>query len=115
MKVDIGEDSGELSGRGFFGTLETGRKKGKVPKGFAAIIEQWAKDKGISVENPKSFAFLVARKIANEGTLLHRSGGRADIYSNEIPKTIENVLRRLGEEQVNEIKNIFLNLERVAV
>jgi len=107
LKVDIDEDSGELSGRGFFAVLETGRKKGKVPKGFQAIILKWISDKGISVENPKSFAYLVARKIANEGTLLHRQGGRSDIFSNEIAKTIENVLSRLGEDQVKEILSLL--------
>jgi len=113
LLVDVTEDQGELTGRGFFAVLETGRKGGKVPKGFQAIILKWAKDKGISIDNPKSFAFLVARKIAREGTLLHRTGGRTDIYSREIPKTIENVLRRLGDDQVTEIMNIFINAEKV--
>ena len=80
---------------------------------FQSIILKWAKDKGISIDNPKSFAFLVARKIAREGTLLHRTGGRTDIYSREIPKTIENVLKRLGDDQVKEIMNIFINAEKV--
>ena len=113
LLVDVTEEQGELTGRGFFAVLETGRKAGKVPKGFQAIILKWAQDKGIKVDKPKSFAFLVARKIAQEGTLLHRRGGRADIYSNEIPKTIENVLKRLGDDQVKEIMNIFINAEKV--
>ena len=113
LLVEVDENAGELTGRGFMGVLETGRKAGKVPKGFRDIILKWVQAKGINVDNPKSFAFLVARKIANEGTLLHRTGGRTDIYSNEIPKTIENVLKRLGEDQVNEIKNIFINAEKV--
>ena len=70
LTIREGEDEMELTGRKAFGTLETGRKGGKVPKGFYAIILKWARDKGISVENPKSFAFLVARKIAREGTKL---------------------------------------------
>jgi len=113
MTVDIAEDYGELSGRMAFGTLETGRKAGKVPANFKDIILRWAQDKGINVERPKTFAFLVARKIAKEGTLLKRIGGRSDIYSNEIPKTIERILQRLGEDQVTEIRNIFINAETV--
>lgn len=119
MRVIMEEDSGELIGRKAFGTLETGRKGGKVPAGFATIILRWAQDKGIKVDNPKSFAFLVARKIAREvtaregtargGTLLHRQGGRADIYSTEIPKTIDRLIERLTENQITEIKSIFVN------
>jgi len=113
ITVYVGEDYGELSGRMAFGTLETGRKAGKVPANFKDIILRWAQDKGINVERPKTFAFLVARKIAKEGTLLKRIGGRSDIYSNEIPKTIERILQRLGEDQVTEIRNIFINAETV--
>lgn len=113
MFVDVAEDYGELSGRMAFGTLETGRKAGKVPAKFKDIILKWAQDKGIKVDKPKSFAFLVARKIAKEGTLLKRIGGRSDIYSNEIPKTIDRILQRLGEDQVTEIRHIFINAETV--
>lgn len=75
LKVEITEDGGVLWGRSAFGTLETGRKGGKVPAGFWKIIRQWMDDKGIQVEKPDSFAYLVARKIANEGTQLFREGG----------------------------------------
>jgi len=75
LKVEITEDGGVLWGRSAFGTLETGRKGGKVPAGFWKIIRQWMDDKGIQVEKPDSFAYLVARKIAKEGTQLFREGG----------------------------------------
>ena len=95
LRVEVGDDGGTLFGRKAFGTLEHGRRGGKVPKGFYYIILQWMKDKGIQVEKPKTFAYFVARKIAREGTSLYRKGGRNDIYSNEIPKTTESVLRRI--------------------
>jgi len=114
FKVDIFEDYGQLTGRKAIGTLETGRKGGKVPKGFQAIILKWMQDKGINVKQPKSFAYLVARKIAREGSLLHRAGGRSDIYSKEIPLTIERLVKRLGEAQITEIKNIFINTKVTA-
>lgn len=40
LRVEATDNEGILFGRYPFGTLETGRKPGKVPKGFAAIIEQ---------------------------------------------------------------------------
>ena len=62
----------------------------KVPASFNAIIEQWIKDKGLNLNS-----WAVSYKIIHEGTKLYRQGGRADIYSNEIPKTIESVGQRL--------------------
>ena len=107
--VAVDDNAGTLYGRKFVGTLETGRKPGRVPKNFRAIIEQWAKDKGITVDKPKSFAYFVAKKIATEGTKLFRHGGRDDIYSTEIPKTIESILEKLGDNYRTEILQILNN------
>ncbi len=73
LKVEMSEDGGVLWGRQAFAVLETGRGPGKVPKGFYKIIRQWVEDKGIQVKKPDSFAYLVARKIAKEGTELYRN------------------------------------------
>lgn len=111
MHIDKGDKSITLFGRKAFGTLETGRGPGNVPKGFYGIIKQWVIDKGLSFSTDRernSFAYLVSRKIANEGTKLYRNGGDDDIYSKEIPKTISSIKNRLGimmkAEVVNSIK-----------
>lgn len=111
MHIDKGDKSITLFGRKAFGALETGRGPGNVPKGFYGIIKQWVIDKGLSFSTDRernSFAYLVSRKIANEGTKLYRNGGDADIYSKEIPKTISSIKNRLGimmkAEVVNSIK-----------
>lgn len=109
LRVEVSDDGGVLFGRMAFGALETGRRGGRVPKGFYHIILQWVKDKGISVENPKTFAWFVSRKIAREGTSLFRSGGRADIYSNEIPKATDNVLNRIRGLLSDSVESINLN------
>lgn len=109
MKVEVTEDGGILWGRSAFGTLETGRKGGKVPAGFWKIIRQWMDDKGIQVEKPDSFAYLVARKIAREGTQLFRNGGRSDIYSSEIKGTIERMSDKIGLLFGSEVEHINLN------
>lgn len=109
MKVEVTEDRGVLWGRSPFGTLETGRKPGKVPAGFWKIIRQWMDDKGIQVQKPDSFAYLVARKIANEGTQLFRNGGRDDIYSPEVKDTVERVSQGIGILFGSEVEHINLN------
>lgn len=109
LKVEITEDGGVLWGRSAFGTLETGRKGGKVPAGFWKIIRQWMDDKGIRVEKPDSFAYLVARKIANEGTQLFREGGFYKIYSPEVKDTVERVSDGIGILFGSEVEHINLN------
>lgn len=76
-----------------FGTIEVGRKGGKVPKGFAQILYQWSIDKAISFDKDRerrTFAYLLARKIAREGTDRNRNP-RADIYSEVIKKVVQDV------------------------
>lgn len=109
LRVYVNDNQGTLFGRQAFGVLETGRKPGKVPKGFYQTIQQWVKDNGIQVENPKSFAYLVARKIAREGTELHRQGGRADIYSPEIEKTTQEIMNRAFAVFKDDVTHINLN------
>ena len=125
MHVEVTETRGTLFGRSAFGTLETGRKAGKVP-----IIKQWMKDKGIEAEpipyktdrphkyTPKergenTLAFLIARKIKKSGTQLFRQGGRSDIYSNEVPVTTRKIGERLLEMLSTEVKSIKLNNKEI--
>ena len=69
----------------------------------------WMDDKGIQVQKPDSFAYLVARKIANEGTQLFRNGGRDDIYSPEVKDTVERVSQGIGILLGSEVEHINLN------
>lgn len=80
LEVVMNEKGGALMAWKFFDIVETGRKPGKVPYGFAALIMKWAKDKGLNVDN--SFGYFVAKKIREEGSSLYRQGGRKDIFSN---------------------------------
>lgn len=130
MKVTMRENGGMLTGRQAFGTLETGRKAGRTPYNFTDIIKQWIIDKGISVspiqykrqasENwqPKytpqerglnTMAGAIAHKIQTEGTRLYRNGGRSDIYSNEIPRAVENIQKRVLSYYTTEVETININ------
>lgn len=71
-----------LYGRKCFAALETGSKPWEKkykhpPRRFVDTIAQWMSDKGIT----DASAYLVARKIMNEGSSLYRSGGREDIFT----------------------------------
>ena len=126
LRAEVTEDEGTLYGRSPFDTLETGRKSGKVPQNFQAIIRKWMADKGIEAapipyktDRPHkytpqergnlSLSFLIARKIRREGTSLFRNGGRNDIYSNVIPAAIEKIQSRIAELLKLEVGNIKLN------
>lgn len=129
LVVDVDEWGGRLMGNvPVIPTLETGRKAGRVPRGFASIIYQWIQDKGIHgdpipyVRNGKhkysaqergdrSMAAAIAYTIKTKGSRLHRTGGRNDVYSTEIPKTIAALHDRLGLLIIEEIKSIKINTQ----
>lgn len=130
MHTDVSENRGILFGRMAFGTLETGRKPGKVPAGFYQIIKQWVIDKGISfrdipyqrkesakwhpIYTPKERGLMglsgaIATKIAREGTQLYRTGAEVDVYTAEVPETIERIKDRVGFLMRLEFESIKLN------
>ena len=109
LEVVMGDNSGALMGRSFFAVLETGRKAGKVPKNFRQIIEKWATNKGLTFETPaklRSFSYLVARKIAAEGTKQYRTGRRTDVFTDAINETVASIQNQLGSEVLKEIVTI---------
>lgn len=111
LKVEMSEDGGVLWGRQAFAVLETGRGPGKVPKGFYKIIRQWVEDKGIQVKKPDSFAYLVARKIAKEGTELYRNRKHEEIYSRDLENTVDNIASRVSAIYETEVEHINLNFD----
>ncbi|MCD8265624.1 MAG: hypothetical protein LUC33_00575 [Prevotellaceae bacterium] len=111
MQVTVTPDeegglTGLLSGRAYFGVLETGSrpwtnphyktaKDGhtwpSAPKWFIDIIAQWASDKGLDIASP----WGVATKIMTQGSRLYREGGRTDIYSEEIEAAVRAISDRI--------------------
>lgn len=124
------EDEVILYGRNFFGTMETGRRAGKVPYGFRGIIAQWMRDKGLhgtpmpyktnrahkytpQERGDMSMANAIAHIIATKGSKLHRTGGRADVYSNVIPETMKRLSDRLISLIHLSVGSIKLNNETI--
>ena len=88
-----------------FGVLETGRKGGKVPYRFSQIIYDWMQAKGVhgtirgNMTQEKAdlgMAYAISHTIAQRGTSLFRRGGRSDIYSNEIPRTVSVLVHKIA-------------------
>lgn len=130
LHVVMNPEGGTLYGRNFFGTMETGRRAGKIPYGFSGIILQWMRDKGIhgtpiayktkrahkytpQERGDLSMASAIANTIAAKGTKLHRDGGRADVYSNVIPETMERLGNRLMQLIHLYVETIKLNNETI--
>lgn len=133
LDVKMTDDGGTLWGRSFFAVLETGRGKGGVPRGFIGIILKWMKAKGIhgkkipyKTDGPHKYTpqqrgdIAMAASIAHViqfgskekpkgGTALFRQGGRADIYSNEIPITLQRIDERLFRMVHTAVYSIQLN------
>lgn len=89
-------------------TLEIGREGGRVPAGFTAILEQWTRDKGISFQSEsrrRSFAYLLGRKIAREGTQRHKQP--VDVYSTLTQQAAEDIRNIITAEVTEVIKNNF--------
>lgn len=133
IRVERTEDGGILWGRKAFSVLETGRKPGRVPRNFNAIIRQWIIDKGIHVapvpykRNPSekwqpkytpqerglmSLSGAIAYKIRTEGTQMYRNGEKADIYSTAVLETVENIGRKVSGIFNTEVEHINLNFTK---
>jgi len=110
LTIQSSDDRVTLFGRSYFGTIETGRRPGKMPP--VSSILDWIKAKPIPIP-PKmkdtSLAFIIAKKIGGKGTINYQKGGRNDVYSNEIPVTLKNIRSQLAGIFTTEIKTIPLN------
>ena len=92
-------------------TLEVGRRGGKVPMGFADIIEQWSRDKGLTFPRERDrrrFAYLTARKIARQGTQRHQQP--IDIYSEEVTRGVARLMDGIKAQVTEYIHNSLINM-----
>lgn len=98
------------SSKKYFTVLETGRRPGKRPP--IDVIEQWVKDKPIVPQgiSTRSLAFLIARKIGEEGSLLYRQGGKSGVISEEINDKViqEKLIGNLSDSFRNYVINEFV-------
>ena len=65
--------------------------------------------KVMQVERRRSFGYLVARKIATEGTSLYHSGTYEDIYTTDVEQTIRDIMDRVFGILVDDVTHINLH------
>lgn len=104
--------SATLYGRPFFGALETGTQPWRTqyrhpPKFFRDIIAAWIEVKGLDLS-----PYLVARKIMREGSAIYRAGGKPDVYSEEIPTTIDEIRKAIVTAFVTPISTTHIKLNK---
>lgn len=95
--------SGVILAEHYTEQLVNGREPGRFPP--VKTIEQWIIDKGIQPldSNLKisSLAFLIARKIAREGTEYFKQGGTDLVEAVITPARIQRIINRVTEFQIN--------------
>lgn len=89
MRIEVtGQGKGTLYGRQYFQSLEEGRPPtdSKPSRAMISSLQRWIDARGIDTT-----PWAVANSINKNGTRLWRDGGRKDIYTEAINKTIEEV------------------------
>lgn len=110
-------NAARITARPYFAALETGskpwtnihmkeRKDGSeypsAPGWFVDIIADWLNRKGLSFS-----AWAVATKIMSKGSALYLSGGRRDIFTNEIEATKEEIGASIGQLYMKTVRDIM--------
>lgn len=103
LAYETTEHSATLWGASYTEQLINGRSPGKQPP--RQDIEQWIISKGIQPLNAKmsisSLAFLIARKIAREGTKYFKQGGTDLISAILTAERVQSILDRVTEFNVS--------------
>jgi len=99
LEVTAVENSVKLMGEEYSQQLETGRQAGQFPP--IQAIKQWIIDKGVFGSilqeiSLSSLAFLIARKIANEGWKRERHGGVNLISEIVTDERIQKIIDEVG-------------------
>lgn len=102
VRYDVNGGAMKVYSLNYIYYLEHGRKAGKKPP--RKVIEQWIKDKGI-ISNLKtsSLAYLIQRKIGEQGTTAFQQGGTKlleDILTDKLRGEIQSDLILTFKEQV---------------
>ena len=93
VRYDVKNSTLTVYAEQYIGALEFGRKSGKKPP--RDVIRKWIDEKGITPNgiSKDSLAFLIQRKIGEEGTTIWQQGGSdlvSGIFNDALTKEIEN-------------------------
>lgn len=101
-----------ILGKKFITVIETGRKPTpdkKPSKQFVESVREWVKAKGVDAS-----PYAIANAINKHGSKLYQSGGRQDIFSNVINKSLfddisKSILKSYANQVSINIKNVYGN------
>lgn len=88
--------------------LEDGRKPGKYAP--PEVIRKWIDDKPLGTDIPRnSLAFLINRKLKEEGSLIYRQGGKSGILSDFLNAEYvhENLTKELMKAVIDDVTKIL--------
>lgn len=113
LEVRVRTNTAAIYGIDYSEQLEFGRKAGKRPP--VEVIEQWIVDKGIadSIDREisiKSLAFLIARKIGNEGWKREEFGGVNLISEVITPERITKILNKVSDAKLIEVSSDLISI-----
>lgn len=123
LEVITQGNTGKLQGAPYIMVLEDGRGPSKGGSSSGSKLQdkiyEWIENKGtfnlMEERAKKSLAFIIARKIHQEGTVLFRNGGQSGVISNVITDdridafivTFANeIIKNYGEEALAILKNL---------
>jgi hypothetical protein len=92
LRIMVTPKGFQLVGWKYAGSYEEGRAPGNMPP--TSVLIEWAKAKGLQFKSDaqmRSFAFLLARKIAREGTYRYRMTPKPDIFRTPIKEMQEKL------------------------
>lgn len=104
VRYDVKNSTLTVYAEQYIGALEFGRKSGKKPP--RDVIRKWIDEKGITPKDgisKDSLAFLIQRKIGEEGTTIWQQGGSdlvSGIFNDALTKEIENDFYNLIASEV---------------
>lgn len=108
---------GSVEGENYTSQLIYGRKPGKFPP--IKSIEEWIVAKPIAIADNISIstlAFLIARKIAKEGTKYYKQGGTNLIEEIITPKRIQRIINRVYQLNVDKTVTTITNyIKQIAI
>ena len=101
VEVVVTDESAKIIANDYTYYLVNGRKAGKFPPLDA--LRKWVVDKGIVSRTAKqskinSIAYLIARKIAQNGTKYHQQGGTELVDSVITPQRMQDIIDKIGAE-----------------
>jgi hypothetical protein len=103
VRYDVKNSTLTVYAEQYIGALEFGRKPSKRPP--RDVIRKWIDEKGIIPNgiSKDSLAFLIQRKIGEEGTTIWQQGGSdlvSGIFNDALTKEIENDFYNLIASEV---------------